>query len=230
MSEQPMSPEPVTAEPLDRDVIRVLIADDHPMFRDGLRVVLSTEPTLEVVGEAADGPEAVELAEKLQPDVIVMDLNLPSLNGIEATRQVVAANPHIAVLVLTMFDDDDSVFSALRAGARGYLLKGAGHEDVVAAIRAVVAGAAIFGPAIARRIQRYFTVPQRVAPFPQLTDREREVLELVARGQSNPDIAQTLYISEKTVRNHVSNLFTKLQVADRAHAIVRARSAGLGGA
>lgn len=118
MSEQPMSPEPVTAEPLDRDVIRVLIADDHPMFRDGLRVVLSTEPTLEVVGEAADGPEVVELAEKLQPDVIVMDLNLPSLNGIEATRQVVAANPHIAVLVLTMFDDDDSVFSALRAGSR----------------------------------------------------------------------------------------------------------------
>ena len=229
ISPNPMTPEPTTAEPTTRDVIRVLIADDHPMFRDGLRVVLSTEPTLEVVGEAADGLEAVTLAEQLQPDVVVMDLNLPSLNGIEATRQVVAASPHIAVLVLTMFDDDDNVFSALRAGARGYLLKGAGHEDVVAAIRAVVAGAAIFGPAIARRIQRYFATPQRSAPFPQLTEREREVLELVAQGRSNPEIGRTLRISDKTVRNHVSNLFTKLQVADRAHAIVRARSAGLGG-
>ena len=235
MSDHTTGPEPLPDEPRagaepTREVIRVLIADDHPMFRDGLRLVLSTEPSLAVVGEAADGLEAVALAEQLQPDVVVMDLSLPALNGIEATRQVVAASPHIAVLVLTMFDDDDSVFSALRAGARGYLLKGSGHEDVVAAIRAVVAGSAIFGPAIARRIQRYFTAPQQSAPFPQLTEREREVLDLVAQGRSNPAIAQTLYISDKTVRNHVSNLFTKLQVADRAHAIVRARSAGLGGA
>lgn len=225
-----MSPEPAVTAPPSGDAIRVLIADDHPMFRDGLRVVLSTEPALEVVGEAADGPEAVALAEELQPDVVVMDLNLPGLNGIEATRHVVADSPHVAVLVLTMFDDDDSVFSAVRAGARGYLLKGAGHEDVVAAIRAIVSGAVIFGPAIARRVQRYFAAPQRSGPFPQLTEREHEVLDLVAGGRSNPEIAQTLYISEKTVRNHVSNLFTKLQVADRAHAIVRARSAGLGGA
>lgn len=211
------------------EAIRVLIADDHPMFRDGLRTVLSTASTLELVGEAGDGPQAVALAAELQPDVVVMDLNLPGMNGIEATRQVVEASPHIGVLILTMFDDEDSVFSAMRAGARGYLLKGAGHDELVGAINAVVNGAVIFGPAIARRMQRFFAAPPVVTTFPELTPREHEVLELVARGCNNSEISRTLEVSPKTVRNHVSNLFTKLQVADRAQAIVRARSAGLGG-
>lgn len=199
------------------------------MFRDGMRTVLSTESSLELVGEASDGPEVVALAAELQPDVLVMDLNMPVLNGIDATRQVVSASPHIAVLVLTMFDDDDSVFSAMRAGARGYLLKGASAKEVVAAIHAVVNGAVIFGPAVARRMQRFFEAPRTVSAFPELTPREHEVLELVAQGRNNPEIARLLDVSPKTVRNHVSNLFTKLQVADRAQAIVRARSAGLGG-
>ncbi|MGB3410214.1 MAG: response regulator transcription factor [Microthrixaceae bacterium] len=209
--------------------IRVLIADDHPMFRDGMRTVLSTEDSLELVGEAAEGPDVVRMAADLQPDVVVMDLNMPILNGIDATRQVVSASPHIGVLVLTMFDDEDSVFSAMRAGARGYLLKGAGANEVVSAIHAVVNGAVIFGPAIARRMQRFFAAPPTVTTFPELTPREHEVLELVAQGRNNPEIARLLDVSPKTVRNHVSNLFTKLQVADRAQAIVRARSAGLGG-
>lgn len=208
--------------------IRVLIAEDHPMFRDGLRVVLSTEPTLELVGEAADGRQAIDLAAEVQPDVVVMDLNLPSVHGIEATRQVVATSPHIAVLVLTMFDDDGSVFSAMRAGARGYLLKGAGQSDVVAAIRAVANGSVIFGPSVAQAMQRFFAA-RPVAAFPELTPREHEVLDLVASGRNNRTIASTLNVSDKTVRNHVSNLFSKLQVADRAEAIIRARSAGLGG-
>jgi DNA-binding NarL/FixJ family response regulator len=208
--------------------LRVIIADDHPVFRDGLRALLGSTGASEVVGEAATGIEAVSAATELQPDVVVMDLHMPGLNGIEATRQIVAASPHVGVLVLTMFEDDDSVFAAMRAGARGYLLKGAGQDEIVRAIHAVASGEAIFGPEIARRVMEYFSAPRPPEPFPELTDREREVLELIAQGRSNPDIARSFVLSPKTVRNHVSNIFTKLQVADRAQAIVRAREAGLG--
>jgi DNA-binding NarL/FixJ family response regulator len=209
--------------------VRVLLVDDHPMFLEGLRLVLTSQAGIAVVGEATDGNDAVVAALDLQPDVVVMDLNLPGQRGIDATRQIVAASPHIAVLVLTMFDDDDSVFAAMRAGARGYLLKGAARGQVVRAIVAVSAGAVIFGPSVARHMQRFFEAPPVTAAlFPGLTPREHEVLDLVARGRSNTDIARVLGVSGKTVRNHVSNIFAKLQVADRAQAIVRARSAGLG--
>jgi DNA-binding NarL/FixJ family response regulator len=210
------------------DVVRVIIADDHPMFRDGIRVVLSAEPGIELVGEAADGIDAVAQAAELQPDVVIMDLNMPGRHGVEATRQVVATSPHIGVLVLTMSDDDASVFSAMRAGARGFLLKGAGSDELVRAILDVAAGGVILGPRVARRMQQFFEAPRPVAVFPELTRREHEVLDLVAAGRTNAQIATELDISGKTVRNHVSNLFTKLQVADRAQAIVRARTAGLG--
>jgi DNA-binding NarL/FixJ family response regulator len=208
--------------------IRLLVADDHPMFRDGIRVVIAADPEFTLVGEAADGVEAVALAAELQPDVVIMDLNLPGVHGIDATRQVVTTSPHIGVLVLTMFDDDDSVFAAMRAGARGYLLKGAGQAELLRAVRTVAAGGVILGPRVARRMQRFFDTPASIAPFPTLTAREHEVLDLLAAGRSNPEIASTLNLSGKTVRNHVSNVFTKLQVADRAQAIVRAREAGLG--
>jgi DNA-binding NarL/FixJ family response regulator len=209
--------------------IRVLIADDHPLFRDGLTALLTDAPDTELVGAATSGTEAVELAEQTQPDVVVMDLHMPGLNGIEATRRIVADSPHIAVLVLTMFDDDDSIFSALRAGARGYLLKGADQEQIRAAIQAAANGEIIFGTHLAARMLTYFTAtPAPPQVFPQLTDREREVLDLVAQGRANPAIAAKLNLSEKTVRNHVSNILTKLQVADRAQAIVQARDAGLG--
>jgi DNA-binding NarL/FixJ family response regulator len=210
------------------EAIRVLVADDHPMFRDGIRVVLSADPDLDLVGEAADGLVAVAMAAELQPDVVIMDLNLPGCNGIEATRRVVATSPHIGVLVLTMFDDEDSVFTAMRAGARGFLLKGAGHDELVRAIRTVADGGVIIGPRVAERMQRFFEAPPVTPAFPELTAREHEVLALVAQGRSNSEIAAALHISGKTVRNHVSNVFTKLQVADRAQAIVRARSTGLG--
>jgi len=209
--------------------IRVLIADDHPLFLDGLTALLTDGPDTELVGAATSGTEAVELARETQPDVVVMDVHMPGLNGIEATRRIVADSPHIAVLVLTMFDDDDSIFSALRAGARGYLLKGADQEQIRTAIQAAASGEIIFGTHLAARMLSYFTAP--TAPpqvFPQLTDREREVLDLVAQGRANPVIAAKLSLSEKTVRNHVSNILTKLQVADRAQAIVQARDAGLG--
>ncbi|MEZ5179580.1 MAG: response regulator transcription factor [Acidimicrobiales bacterium] len=213
----------MNAEPL-----RVLIADDHPMFRDGLRVALAADPGIEVVGEAPDGDVVVDLAAELQPDVVIMDLNLPGRNGAEATREIVATSPHIGVLVLTMFDDSDSVFMAMRAGARGYLLKGAAQPELVRALHAVADGGVILGPRVAVRMKRFFETPPVPPTFPGLTTREHEVLDLVAQGRSNPEIAVALGISGKTVRNHVSNLFTKLQVADRAQAIVRARSAGLG--
>jgi DNA-binding NarL/FixJ family response regulator len=213
------------------DPVRVLIADDHPMFRDGLAGLIRAGAGTELVGEAATGTEAVQLARRVQPDVVVMDLHMPDLDGIEATRRIVADSPHIAVVVLTMFDDNDSVFSALRAGARGYLLKGADHEQIQRAVRSVADGEVIFGAELAARMMAYFAAPPHPAPalFPQLTEREREVLELVAEGQSNGVIAGRLSLSQKTVRNHVSNILTKLQVADRAQAIVRAREAGLGG-
>ncbi len=210
---------------------RILIADDHPHFRDGLRALLLSAPDVEVVGEARDGQEAIKLAARLQPDVILMDLNMPGTGGIEATRRILHTSPHISVLVVSMHEDDDSVFAALQAGARGYLLKGALKAEILRAIRAVTSGEAIFGSAIARRLMQYFSAPRPAAPpdaFPELTDREREILTLIARHQTNPEIAKRLHLSQKTVRNHVSNIFTKLQVADRAQAIIRAREGGLG--
>jgi len=212
--------------------IRVLIADDHPNFREGLSALLQSASDLEVMGEAADGEEIISLAAALQPDVILMDLNMPGVGGIEATRRVLDTSPHISVLVISMHEDDESIFAALQAGARGYLLKGAPKAEILRAIRAVVSGEAIFGPTIARQLMSYFASPRpSVAPpeaFPELTEREREILDLVADHQTNPEIARRLHLSQKTVRNHVSNIFTKLQVSDRAQAIIRAREAGLG--
>ncbi len=212
------------------DPVRIVVADDHPLFREGLRAVVAAADGVELVGEAATGTEAVELARELQPDVVVMDLQLPELNGIEATRRIAEESPHVAVLVLTMFEDDDSVFAAMRAGARGYLLKGSDEVETLRAISAVAAGEAIFGPAIARRLVAFFASPDTGPPaaFPDLSSREREVLELLARGEANAAIARRLGLSQKTVRNHVSNVFTKLRVADRAQAMLRARQAGLG--
>jgi DNA-binding NarL/FixJ family response regulator len=213
--------------------ITVVLADDHPAFRSGLRFMLAQSPGVEVVGEAADGHDVVRLARELTPDVVVMDVNMPGMNGIDATRQIVAEQPHIGVLVLTMLEDDESVFQAMRAGARGYLLKGADQDDIERAVAAVARGEAIFGPDLARRIADFFAAGGPASPtpdvaFPELSEREREVLSLVADGLTNPEIARRIFLSPKTVRNHVSNIFTKLQVADRAHAIVRARDAGLG--
>jgi DNA-binding NarL/FixJ family response regulator len=211
--------------------LRVLLVDDHPMVRRGLRALLESVPNADVVGEADSGELAVELVRELVPDVVVMDLAMPGLGGIEATRQITSERPAAGVLVLTMHADDDSVFAAMRAGARGYLLKGADTPEVIRAITAVAAGEAIFGPSVATRVLSYLTRPlsaQDVSLFPELSDREREVLHLLAQGRSNGEIATQLFLSPKTVRNHVSNVFAKLQVADRADAIVRARRAGLG--
>jgi DNA-binding NarL/FixJ family response regulator len=213
------------------DTVRVLIADDHPLFREGMRGRLDRVADVAVVGEAASGDEAVELAHKLEPHIILMDIKMPGLNGIEATREIQRANPQIGILVLTMFEDDDSVFAAMRAGAKGYLLKDSGGEGVVHAIRAVASGEAVFGPGVAERIIGYFSAPRTAAPqraFPELTEREEEVLSLVAQGKSNREIARQLFVSLKTVRNHVSNILLKLQVADRAQAVIRARDAGMG--
>jgi DNA-binding NarL/FixJ family response regulator len=214
--------------------IRVLVADDHPVFRRGIRAILGAEPDTELVGEATDGEEAVARALEQRPDVILMDLNMPKITGIEATRQILEVDPNIAILMLTMFEDDDSVFAAMRAGARGYVLKGADGAETLRAIHAVADGEAIFGPTIARRLTGYFATPGQVprttaeGAFPSLTEREHEILSLIAEGYTNTAIASRLYISPKTVRNYVSNIFTKLQVADRSQAIVRAREAGLG--
>jgi DNA-binding NarL/FixJ family response regulator len=212
--------------------LRVVVADDHPVYRDGLRMVLCPADHLEVVGEAATGLEAVLVAAELKPDVVVMDLRMPEINGIEATRQIVSANPRVAVLMVTMFDDDESVFCAIRAGAKGYVLKGADRSEIVRAVHAVAGGEMIFGPGVADRVLGYFSAlrgEHAVSPFPQLTEREREVLDLIAKGYSNQELARRLVLSPKTVRNHVSNIFSKLQVAGRSQAIVRAREAGLGG-
>lgn len=209
--------------------IRILLADDHPVFRFGLKALLGAEADTQVVGEATTGTEAVTLAAELQPDVILMDLNMPELNGLEATRQIAKANPDIGILVVTMFDDD-SVLAALRAGARGYILKGAEGDETLRAIRAVANKEAIFSPAVAERMRRFITrpsVPENGRPFAELTAREHEVLSLIAKGLTNTAIAEQLMLSPKTVRNHVSNIFSKLQVADRAAAIIRARQAGL---
>jgi DNA-binding NarL/FixJ family response regulator len=209
--------------------IRVLIADDHPLVRQGLQAALAALPELEVVAEAATGSAAIREAVLHRPDVVVMDLQMPELNGIEATRELARAVPSAAVLVLTMFDDDDSVFAAMRAGARGYVLKGAEQQEIARAIMAVAAGEAIFGPGVAARVLTYFaTSPRTPAPFPELTAREREVLDLLAAGRTNSQIAERLSLSVKTVANHLSAIFAKLQVADRTQAILRARDAGLG--
>lgn len=210
--------------------IRILIADDHPVFRYGLRTLLQAEAAFDVVGEATTGHEVVAQANALQPDVILMDLNMPELNGIEATRRILATSPQCKVLVLTMFDDDNSVFAAMRAGARGYILKGAEGDETIHAIHAVSCGEVIFSPALAQRLIHYLEAPRSTIAspvFPQLTEREREVLALIGEGYTNAAIAERLVISPKTVRNHVSVIFSKLQVAGRAEAIVRARDAGL---
>ncbi len=213
------------------DKIRILITDDHPLFRKGMRAMLEALPEMEVVGEAATGEEAITLASDLAPDVIVMDLQMPGSSGIVATRIILNASPHIRILMVTLFDDSESVFTALRAGARGYILKDTDASEMTRAIQAVSRGEAIFSPAIANRLIDYFSAPHPALPkelFPMLTEREREILGLIAQGEANPDIAARLSLSVKTVHNYVSNIFSKLQVADRAQAIIRAREAGLG--
>lgn len=213
--------------------IRVLVVDDHQLFREGLAALLAAAAETEVVGEAGTGLEAVRQATATAPEVVLMDIQMPDMNGIEATRRVLAERPATGVIMLTMLEDDDSLFAAMCAGARGYILKGADKREVLATIQAVAAGQALFGPAIAGRLTALFQRGARgaaaVAPFPELTEREREVLALIAAGSSNNDIAARLTISGKTVSNHVSSIFNKLQVIDRAQAIVKARDAGLGG-
>jgi DNA-binding NarL/FixJ family response regulator len=213
-----------------REPVRVLVVEDHPLFRKGVIALLDAVPDIVVAGSAPSGEDAVTLAAEQRPDVVLMDLQLPGMSGIEATRAIVAADPSVRVLVLSLFEDEDSVFMALRAGARGYVLKDADEEELTGAIRAVSRGEAIFSPSVAGRVLAWFAVP-RPAPkvFPSLTDREREILELLARGHPNPSIARTLFLSPKTVANYVSAIFAKLQVADRAEAMIRAREAGLGG-
>lgn len=208
--------------------ISILICDDHAHFRDGLRALLETSTEVEVVGEAPDGATAVDASLALQPDVVLMDLTMPGMGGVEATRQLLAASPHIRVLVLSMVADDDSVFAALQAGARGYLLKGARKAEILRAVRAVASGEAIFDAAIASRLINYFATPPAAIPFPQLTGREVEILRLLTEHLTNPEIADRLGLTTKTIRNHVSNIFSKLQVASRAEAISTARQAGLG--
>jgi DNA-binding NarL/FixJ family response regulator len=223
--------------------IRVVIADDHLFYREGVRTLLKGVPDVEIVGDATSGDEAVAQAARLQPDIVLMDIKMPGRNGIEATRDIRHNHPQIGVLVITMFDDDETVFAAMRAGARGYLLKDADREELLRAVNAVRRGEAIFSPAIAQRMIQYFAGLSKQAgpaeqtsaalvgsarPFPELTEREREVLELIAQGHSNPVIAERLVLSIKTVQNHVSNILAKLQSIDRAQAIVRAREAGFG--
>ncbi len=210
--------------------LRVLIADDHPVVRGGLRALIDTMDGLEVVGLAADGEAAVRETQLLRPDVVLMDVQMPVLGGVEATRRIRESVPDSVVLMLTMYDDDATVFTAMQAGARGYLLKGAEQDEILTAIRAVVAGQVIFGPGVAARVLGYFTAPPapRVEPFPELTGREREILDLLASGRRTAAIAEALFLSPKTVSNHLTSIFAKLEVADRAAAIIRAREGGLG--
>ena len=210
--------------------IRILIADDHPVFRFGLRALLESQSDMVVLAEAESGEESVQMVESLQPDVVLMDVNMLGLNGIEATRQITAINSETAVLIITMFDDD-TVFTAMQAGARGYLLKGAQGDETLRAIRAVANGEVIFSPGVAEHMMLYFSRGMKTTPdtpFPDLTPRECEILELLAQGLTNMAIAEKLVLSPKTIRNKVSNIFSKLQVATRSEAIIRARNAGLG--
>jgi DNA-binding NarL/FixJ family response regulator len=216
------------------ETIRLLVADDHALFREGLQALFSTTPGIEIVGEAATGEETVVLAGELLPDIILMDINMPDMDGIQATRQVLRANPTTGVIMVTMLEEDAALFSAMRAGARGYVLKGAHHEELLQTVRAVANGQALFGPSTASRIMGFFQdIDAGVKPslpeetFPELTPRELEVLELIAQGSNNSQIAEELVITDKTVRNHITSIFGKLQVADRAQAIVKAREAGL---
>jgi DNA-binding NarL/FixJ family response regulator len=213
-------------------VIRVMVADDHPVYRSGLIGVLTEDEHVEVVGQTADGEQTLLLALELRPDVVLMDLHMPGVNGVEATRRLTAEAPEVRVLVLTMFDDDGSVLAAMRGGAKGYLVKGASGERIVGAVRSVAEGEAVFGASVAGRVLEVIAADRRGTragrPFPALTERECEVLDLIASGRSNAEIARRLVLSGKTVRNHVSNIFAKLQVADRAQAIVQARESGLG--
>lgn len=219
--------------PENIEPLRVMIVDDHALFRRGLRAILGTAPGIVVAGEAGSGEEAVSLAASLRPDVILMDIQMPGINGIDATRRILQSNPDIRVLIVTIFEDDPSVFTAMRAGARGYILKDAKKVDIIGAVQAVGRGEAIFSPSIAARLIEFFAAmapsekPQ-VDIFPELTEREREILNLMARGYNNADIASKLVLGQNTVRNYVSSIFSKLQVADRAQAIVRAREAGYG--
>jgi DNA-binding NarL/FixJ family response regulator len=215
--------------------IKVLITDDHVFYREGVRALLSSVHEIEVIGEANNGDEAIAQTSELKPDVILMDLKMPGMNGIDATRRIHETHPKVGVLVITMFDDDDSVFAAMRAGARGYLLKDADKEEVVRAIVAVERGEAIFSPAIAQRMIQYFSaspasLSKKNQPdeFAGLTERELEILDLIAQGHNNLVISNKLSLSIKTVQNYVSSILTKLQVADRSQAIVRAREAGMG--
>jgi DNA-binding NarL/FixJ family response regulator len=212
--------------------VRIVLADDHPVVRRGLHALIDTLDGLEVVGEAADGEDAVREVQLLQPDVVLMDVRMPGLDGVEATRRVRAVSPKTAVLVLTMYDEDTTVLAAMRAGASGYLLKGADQDEIVAAIRSVVAGQTIFGPGMAAHLLEVFSTATPAGdptPFPQLTERERAILDLLAGGSRTAVIAERLFLSPKTVSNHLTSIFAKLEVADRAEAIVRAREGGLGG-
>ncbi|WP_409276112.1 response regulator [Neobacillus sp. SCS-31] len=211
-------------------MIKVLVVDDHPLFREGIATLLQSTDEAELIGEATNGKEAIEMADRLHPDVILMDLNLPVLNGIDAIQSITRRKPEIGILVLTMFDDNDLVFAALKAGARGYLLKGANRTETLRAISAVSNGESIFSPQIASRLLSYFRTGQlkETVIFPELTERERHILELIVDGKDNPEIARKLGISLKTVRNHLSNIYNKLQVANRAEAIEQAKNEGMG--
>ncbi|MEP7286872.1 MAG: response regulator transcription factor [Chloroflexota bacterium] len=211
--------------------IRILIADDHPLFRDGMAALLRSLENVELVGQAKTGEEVIELADALQPDVILMDIRMPDVNGIEATRRILEASPHISVLIVTMVEDSDSLSAALRAGARGYLLKGADQAEVMRAIQAVSNNEAIFSSAVVPLLSNIFSASRGSAAlpvFPDLTRREHEILTFIAQGQSNTQIADRLVLSPRTVRNHISNIFSKLGDVDRAQAIILAREAGLG--
>lgn len=211
--------------------IRILLADDHAVVREGLAAVFNLLDGYEVVGQAADGEEAVKQCQLMSPDVILMDVRMPGMDGIEATRRISRQCPGTRILMLTMFDDDATVFGAMRAGAKGYILKDAGHEEVAAAIRSVMVGQAVFGPGVATRLLGLFSKPGSAPgnkPFPQLTDREREILSLLAAGKRNSEIATTMFISPKTVSNQLTAVFAKLGVADRTAAALAAREGGLG--
>ena len=217
---------------MSKQTISILVVDDHKLFREGLSALLNAAPEVEVVGEASTGKEAAAQVGALNPDVVLMDIQMPDINGIEATRRILDNHPKIGVIMLTMLEDDDSLFAAMSAGARGYILKGADKAEVLRTVTAVAEGQALFGPVIAGRLATFFqrggSTETTVSPIPELTEREHEILVLIAQGASNSDIAVQLHISGKTVSNHISNIFNKLQVANRAQAIVKARNANIG--